>query len=363
MRTAFPLPEDRWVDVSVLVRVFDDRTTSYKFYWFLALLELFEENEYNANRPISIKELVVRMLFFASFAYSNKLNLGKVDQFHRYLVNVNLAEDKKSSDRKNRLLGIIRSQLENTWKSLTRFVPYRFLTPFYAEVLKGISDAQKNKMIIHLSQKDDKAFYSIGLNESDIYINPAWGYYFGYHKVILEDYTFYQLTRYLENLNPTAVHISDRIRPQLIRSPLIHQTAFWKKVFQLDSSPWYCVYSDQVLDSHKFHLDHVLPWSFVGHDCMWNLIPVVPEVNSSKSNHLPSEKYIPEIASLHHRALLLTKNCSQWKNWTTEYIRDLQVSESDLLSQGILEQKMISLFEPQIQLAERQGFLGGWEYT
>ncbi|MBK5968358.1 MULTISPECIES: HNH endonuclease domain-containing protein [Thiorhodovibrio] len=48
---------------------------------------------------------------------------------------------------------------------------------------------------------------------------------------------------------------------------------------------------------------HHLPWSFVVHDQLWNLIPVPPSVNSAKSNRLPAADYLEPFTRLQHQAL------------------------------------------------------------
>ena len=50
-------------------------------------------------------------------------------------------------------------------------------------------------------------------------------------------------------------------------------------------------------------LDHFIPWSFVLHDRMWNLVPVSKSINSSKSDLLPPlEKYLDSFIDLQFTA-------------------------------------------------------------
>ena len=45
-------------------------------------------------------------------------------------------------------------------------------------------------------------------------------------------------------------------------------------------------------------IDHFVPWSYVAHDELWNLVPTTQNVNSSKSNNLPDwEIYFPRLAA------------------------------------------------------------------
>ena len=65
-----------------------------------------------------------------------------------------------------------------------------------------------------------------------------------------------------------------------------------------------CIYTKALLSKGHYDLDHFIPWSFVVHDLLWNLLPANPSINSSKSNNLPSlEKFLPPMAILQHSAL------------------------------------------------------------
>jgi hypothetical protein len=70
-------------------------------------------------------------------------------------------------------------------------------------------------------------------------------------------------------------------------------------------------------------LDHYVPWSFVVHDQLWNLIPTTKSVNSKKSDLLPSKKY-----------LLQTKNLFSekvWRDYVSCYVADLSIPNYETL--------------------------------
>ena len=50
-------------------------------------------------------------------------------------------------------------------------------------------------------------------------------------------------------------------------------------------------------------LDHFVPWSYVAHDELWNLVPTTKAVNSSKSNDLPNwDIYFPKLCRVEYSA-------------------------------------------------------------
>lgn len=67
-----------------------------------------------------------------------------------------------------------------------------------------------------------------------------------------------------------------------------------------------CIYTGSKLLPEKsaYDLDHFIPWSFVSHDLLWNLLPINPNINSSKSDNLPPlEIFIKPFALEHQKAL------------------------------------------------------------
>ena len=68
--------------------------------------------------------------------------------------------------------------------------------------------------------------------------------------------------------------------------------------------PIHCIYTNKELHPKEYDLDHFIPWSFVSHDLLWNLIPSDDSINSSKNNKLPDiQFYLPKLANLHHESI------------------------------------------------------------
>ena len=54
-------------------------------------------------------------------------------------------------------------------------------------------------------------------------------------------------------------------------------------------------YTNEPLDLDDISVDHVIPWSFMYSDDIWNLVLTSKSNNSSKSNSIPSEKIIEKL--------------------------------------------------------------------
>lgn len=54
-------------------------------------------------------------------------------------------------------------------------------------------------------------------------------------------------------------------------------------------------YTGKIIDKNDISVDHVLPWSFMYSDDIWNLVLTTKSYNSSKSNSIPDKKIIEKL--------------------------------------------------------------------
>lgn len=124
-----------------------------------------------------------------------------------------------------------------------------------------------------------------------------------------------------------------------------------------------CIYSDQILNPENFSVDHFLPWSFVTHDLLWNLIPTIRNINSSKSDNLPDfDMYFPNFAAIQYDAFI---NNTKLNSKTLEDFTDifkLNFVELLNLNQKQFEDKLKEQMKPLFQIAQNMGFTADWKY-
>jgi hypothetical protein len=112
------------------------------------------------------------------------------------------------------------------------------------------------------------------------------------------------------------------------------------------------------LGEGEYALDHFIPWSFVVHDLIWNLLPAAKSVNSSKSNNLPSlDQFLAPMANLQQAALRL----NYANNPSDKLLEDYQAfrcSIEELVDapQERFTELMKNEFTPMIQTAKNMGF-------
>ena len=107
-------------------------------------------------------------------------------------------------------------------------------------------------------------------------------------------------------------------------------------------------------------IDHFIPWSFVLHDEMWNLTPTFKNVNSSKSDNLPSYKeYIDKFCNIQYEAFSYL--CDKKKEKDLECYIDVMRLENPFeflkyKSKEEFNEKLKQTISPIYQIALNQGF-------
>jgi len=373
------LPQVEGLDISAFSRLFTDRTNSYKYIFFLSILDILSRRNFDASSPISFREITIEMLANAWYpnSYFN-LSFGLQDQIANKLKSLNLeiSEPKFNESDKNYLREEIGKQnLDNLLvgnSSLMRFVPFRLIRPFLRSQLGKIKiDNDVNKRIVPLANKHFNTIKPLYCFDGDypstcesLNFHPEWASYIKINYVIVRSWVSWEWLNYMQRRNPSVPAISNKLFPPQKRESLERQTAYWKLV--LEHSNLQCIYSGRMLSLDNLSLDHYLPWSLVTHDNLWNLIPTFREVNSAKSNNLPSSIYFSAFVAMQHIGITVSHENMEAKNWNKyveSYIADLRLSEAnDLLNLERLRNAYELIVMPQISLATSQGFMPNWSY-
>lgn len=284
------LPLAEKLEVTALNACFNNTTATYKFYWLLAILETVESNK---NR-IPKKELFARMLALSWHTVNYfHLSFGEFDKLQasikeiKTLINIDL--DKESEH----ILGLlIHSEDPRVAELLNHFdknVPHKFLSPWFGSESMTAVYAQSK-------EADSKAPYQ--LERDEIIVKESWANYFKTHANILKSFCYWHLTLFLQVRNPNVPDISAKLMRPANRKNLIKQKRdFWNIVIQ-KNGPIKCIYTgNELIDDYA--VDHFIPFQFVAHDQIWNLIPADKHFNLKKGDKLPRfEKYFDPFYNL-----------------------------------------------------------------
>lgn len=330
-------PKDDSLPIAQLTAIFKETTNSYKHLFFQAILDLIKNG---SDRSLALKDLSQKMIELAEFPLQTcLLSFGPQDQVKNIL------------------------EKHGNPIELVQYVPYRLIAPFFNEKLKGVKDHHKNKLIKELSQKKSDSLYQIF--DDSIILNERWFQYFIQHISIIESWALWNWASFIQRRNPNAISIFNKLRKPLKRNSLSKQLSFWRDV--LHTQHFQCIYSYQTINPKQFSLDHYLPWSYVGHDLIWNLIPIPKEVNSSKRDSLPSNKrYLNSFCDFHFEGIKISKEIyspNKWHKVTEDYISGLQTSSFEILSnKPEFTKKLQDLILPHEQMASNMGFARNWVF-
>jgi hypothetical protein len=337
--------------------VFRNTAASYKYYWMLSILQIFTKTE---ERRIDVRRILVRMVANAWYpVHYFKLSFGKVDSLFDIAVSLQrltgIAVECSVDDVARQLYAKLSDkEVRGMVDVLGQNVTYRFLTPWIS--LRSYSDSE---MVKRSQRFENGCLYAIHKTDSEFYIelNEDWTDFLKRNCAVIRDFVYWNLTLFVQKRNPNVPNVANKlIRPDH-RSTLSRQRNCWNVALE-KAGPMRCIYTGAELHAGAFDLDHFIPWSFVTHDLMWNLIPADSSINSSKSNRLPDLGiYLPAMAAMQQRMLRAVADEERAKDLLEDYL-SLGCSAGDLIQmsgESFLDVYR-KTFVPLNQIASNMGF-------
>ncbi len=361
------LPYSEYLPIEKLSAVFNSTTNSYKYYWFLSILDFIK---LNPGKNIPIDHIVIDMIATAWYPINYfKLSFGELDQFSIFILklqnNFSYPMDIKRQELKLDLINRKDDrEIKHIIAKLSRYVPYRFISPWFIDETAGILDTKKNALITSLSNQyftNESSASIYRIIDGSIEINNLWEQYLIKHLPILQSFSYWNLIKFLQKKNPNVPSISEKLfQPEMraLKSARLYWDTYLESKINLK-----CIYSDEEINTDNYSIDHFLPWSFVAHDQLWNLVPVPHQINSSKGDKLPSQRYIEKLGEIHFDAFhivwktLKEKNLEDYTTLFKESISDIARIEKPMFIRTLSEN-----IRPLIQIATNMGFIPNWSW-
>lgn len=367
------LPYDNNLRINKLEKLLDEKVTvaSYKLFWFDAILKEVTKG----NKEITFKRLACRMIVTAWYPLVEfKLSFGVHDNLgevvnkikDRYEINKNPKEEDLIEFLENKT----DKEVEKDILNLCNMVPYRLLSPFYENQLKGLDKSQKNRRIIDLSNEDEGSLYKIDItnsSEKKIIVNGLWAKYIESNERIIYGWIRYKLICFLQKRNPNVPAIAFKLEAPTHRN-LKAPTDYWKLVNKEIGVK--DIYTGQIMNEENYErygvmsIDHFIPWSFVLHDELWNLIPTFKNINSKKSDNLPDlDTYFNDFCELQFKSFDFMRKNEKGRKILEDYNNinlNMSFNKDTRLYEPIKKEIFISSIEqtikPLYQIAYNQGF-------
>jgi len=295
------LPEQHNLPIDKLSNIFKDTVASYKYYWFISILDSFV---IKGKSKINVWDLVSEMVGNAWYPiHYFHISFGKLDSLDQQIRTLHrqvaISIDKNKEEVVRELQNypdqkLIRKEL----MVFTKNVPFRFLYPW-------IKTSDDKLMAQRSMSFENDCLYALSKEGRDwfVTINPLWHDYLSRNYAILKDFAFWNLAHFVQNRNPNMPNVINKLIKPLERGSLTKQRNFWNRALKAQGG-MKCIYTDQPLTAGQYDLDHFIPWSFVAHDKIWDLLPADPSINSSKSNKLPDlDLYLGKFAIEQQKAI------------------------------------------------------------
>lgn len=338
-------------ETKAIAQIFNNTVATYKYYWFVSILDIVVKEQ---RRQISFWEIIVGMVAEAWYPiHYFRLSFGKADSLYTQIIELqnelNIPIDAKKSDIKNQIISNLNApKIKSLLRVFTLNVPYRFLSPW-------INYTTDNEVVMLSQSFTNNCLYAI--NADNIEINPNWEQYLNDNYLVLRDFTFWNLSVFLQKRNPNVPDVPSKLVKPILRDSLLKQRHFWDAYIDLNGSIK-CIYTGKELYKKNYDLDHFVPWSFVSHNLLWNLLPADASINSSKSNNLPLlDEYLRPFAKMHQQAIQIIYPRNPNNKILEDYLtlhnsipELIRLSDVDFLN---VFQKT---FSPMVQIAENMGF-------
>lgn len=350
-----------------LGQVFKDTTNSYKLVWFLAILSLMKRSD---ERSLRLADIFTEMAVAAWHPVClYRLSLGRQDKLQDMIVEIQQTSRLQPNAIPEEIRKFVAGSAAANAKLdfLKRYVPTRFLTPWFADKLRGERDEAARTQEIQAMANDSQPtpFASPYFFErNSIRLNESWWLFLIENLGIVQAFAEHHLALYLQARNPNVPGVVNKLRAPTARQ-LTAARDFWRQV-QGDfekagrAAEFKDIYSERQL-ARSFSIDHFLPWSFVVHDLLWNLTPVEASTNSSKNDVLPDvDLYLPRLAKLHFAAIEAAKKRPKLLEDYTDCFKQ-DVSGLLALGETGFVAKYREVIVPQAQIAMNQGFQSGWK--
>lgn len=344
-------PFDKDLPINKLASIFNKTSAAYKFYWFISILQALE----SGKSKITKIEIFSRMISNSWYTinYFN-VSFGKQDLIPEVINSINLLEtitiDEDQEAVYQKLLYTKNKDIQKHLWHFNNNVPHWFLSPWFPKIENENYTKRKKRIYYESSKFSSKCLYA--LHQEFIEINPDWLDYLTNNSRVLKDFCYWNLALFLQAKNPNVPDIPNKlIKPAKRNSLKTQRDNYWSKYLNEKKST--CIFTNELLNPNNYELDHFVPFSFVSHDLMWNLVPISKSFNSRKSNKLPDmKKHFKPFFNIQKDAFF-TLNNQISKKVNQEYVQLFKKIES---SEDFSYQLMKNTIGPLITLAKNNGF-------
>ena len=202
------------------------------------------------------------------------------------------------------------------------------------QIIQKVAQECKRCVVGALYEDFDGTLYGFILRDSGIYLSYRAYEFILKYKVEIENLNYYAWAKFLEKINndDALIRVIDKLE---LSTPRRNNLSVYREILRKEFQECNCFYCGKQL--HKaVHVDHLIPWSFVKDDKIWNFVLACPSCNTKKNNRVPGRDYIIRLENRNKRIQLFDNVIVQ---------ADFKVYSDDLLARMWQYAKMSGIKE------------------
>jgi hypothetical protein len=341
------LPQDPLIPTEKLAACFNNTSATYKYYWFLSLLHFAAKGKTLITKREMFACMVSKAWYTINYFH---ISFGAQDKLQRAVERIKILEGLSVEANQEEVFSVLtHSHNSQTNRELMYFdnqVPHWFLSPWFP--------SESRQAIYHLS-KESRNLSPYALYQDYIDVGLLWANYFQRNIVVIRDFCYWNLAFYLQQKNPGVPDVPGKLVKPAKRESLTRQrNQFWNPVLE-ELGSIRCIYTGTKLSKNNYAIEHFVPYSFVSHNLIWNLIPANQSFNSSKGDKLPlMEKFFDPFYETQARAIEIIKKRNPDCKILQEYLTVFPDLDNPRAESSRI--KLRETIQPLITMAHNNGF-------
>lgn len=287
------------LDIEGFSLMMKDPSYCYKFYWLEAIVQLIAEgvrkttfdaiiDEMICNAWYSVREFHIHL---SGLQADGQVRDGleravmRLTQLSRLSANASKVEIKNAIREYNQELKIYKEQLTN-------MVPYRALAGFFHKSQESVDWGSVKRITAYMEKINRDVVllpYTLGTEsrlKKKVYFQEPWVEMIQDQTVAILGWIQYEKVKWLQSNNPEVPGLIYKLAPMDEKMRKLNSVRkLWEGILEVTEVR--DVFTNQPVRTKRYDVDHFIPWSFVMHDELWNLMPMDSSLNSAKSNRLP----------------------------------------------------------------------------
>lgn len=170
-------------------------------------------------------------------------------------------------------------------------------------IIKNVATECKRCVVGALYEDFDGTLYSFVLADQGLYLSYNAYEFMLKYKIEIENLNYYAWAKFLEKINTdeALVRVIDKLE---LSTPRRNNLTVYREILRREFQECNCFYCGKPL-RNTIHVDHLIPWSFIKDDKIWNFVLACPSCNTRKNNRVPSREYIIRLKNRNKKIQLL----------------------------------------------------------